>query len=58
MVGWMGQTAAMLWSREKSLALAGNRTLAILPVAHCYTNSAVSAIILTVYETKKYLIHA
>jgi hypothetical protein len=50
MVDWVGSTAGTLWSREKYLAPAGNRTLAALPVAHRYTNSAISAVILTVCE--------
>jgi hypothetical protein len=39
--GWMGSRALWtLWGTEKCLAPVGNRTLAVQPVTHRYTDGA------------------
>jgi hypothetical protein len=35
---WAAQSVSRLWRREKSLALAGNRTPAVQPLARLYSD--------------------
>jgi hypothetical protein len=41
--GWAPEPAWTLWSKEKCLSPAGNRTPAVQPVAHRYTDWAIPA---------------
>jgi hypothetical protein len=52
-LGWVPEPVRTLWSREKSFAPARNRTPAVQPVAHRYTDWAMLAVFIIRFPNKQ-----